>query len=136
MPVILIIDDDRMLCDMLSRKLKKMACTPVVSHTLNEGMATAETVSPEVLFQQKTQAPLVCLSATINRPPEKIIDVVNRLLVESGKAESLDEATAVQNEWSQEKLASFLEGLRVDHEAVIARTVYQEFQQQLKIMLD
>lgn len=33
-----------------------------------------------VLFQQKTQAPLVCLSATIARPPEKIIDAVNRLV--------------------------------------------------------
>jgi len=33
-----------------------------------------------VLFQQRTQAPLICFSATISRPPEKIIDSINRLL--------------------------------------------------------
>lgn len=32
-----------------------------------------------ILFQQKTQAPLVCLSATVSRPPEKIVGVINRL---------------------------------------------------------
>lgn len=34
-----------------------------------------------LLFQQKTNAPLICLSATTTRPPEKIIDAVNRLFI-------------------------------------------------------
>lgn len=32
-----------------------------------------------LLFQQKTQASLICLSATVSRPPEVIIAAVNRL---------------------------------------------------------
>ena len=49
-PVILIIDDDKMLCEMLSRKLRKMDCTPVISHTVTQGMEMAARVSPEVIF--------------------------------------------------------------------------------------
>jgi len=37
-----------------------------------------------VLFQRKVEAPLVCLSATISRAPETIIEVVNRVLALGG----------------------------------------------------
>ncbi len=40
-----------------------------------------------VLFQHKVTAPLVCLSATISRTPESIMEVVNRVL-ELGDADS------------------------------------------------
>lgn len=50
MPVVLIIDDDEMLCQMLSRKLQKMDCTPVTAYTAKDGIEKAIIVSPEVIF--------------------------------------------------------------------------------------
>lgn len=41
-----------------------------------------------LLFQRKVEAPLVCLSATISRPPEAIIEVINRLLSLGGEKET------------------------------------------------
>ena len=50
MPVVLIIDDDEMLCQMLSRKLQKMDCTPATAHTAKDGIEKAIKMSPDVVF--------------------------------------------------------------------------------------
>lgn len=50
MPNILIIDDDKMLCEMLSRKLEYMGHTPTCAYTLSDGMRCAADTDFDVVF--------------------------------------------------------------------------------------
>lgn len=47
---ILIIDDDEMLCDRLSRHLKYMGHDVTCSLTLEDGVKTAASKTPDVIF--------------------------------------------------------------------------------------